>query len=134
MCYSNLQDARRPLLPLWKLVVGKESVGQTGDRSILTTTTATIDTHRHHRCLSQNQYGAQSLGATAHRGVCPRPHVGFFFHFLFSSFPLLTIFLIHKLGAQLILWNKLCTQLDIYRKSYVHNLSLKKYTHKLFFE
>jgi hypothetical protein len=82
----------------------------------------------------QNQYGAQSLGATARRGVCPRPHVGFFFIFFFSSFPLLTIFLIHKLGAQLILWNKLCTQLDIYRKSYVHNLSLKKYTHKLFFE
>jgi hypothetical protein len=52
MCYSNPQDARRPLLPLWKLVVGKESVGQTGDRSILTTTTATIDTRRHHRCLS----------------------------------------------------------------------------------
>jgi hypothetical protein len=32
------------------------------------------------------------------------------------------------------LWNKLCTQLDVYRKNYVYNLSLeKKYTHKLFF-
>jgi hypothetical protein len=57
----------------------------------------------------------------------PAPPRGvFFFIFFFSSFLLLTNFLIHKLGAQLILWNKLCTQLDIYRKSYAHNLSLKK--------
>jgi hypothetical protein len=57
----------------------------------------------------------------------PAPPRGTFFSFsFFSSFPLLTIFLIHKLGTQLILWNKLCTQLDIYRKSYAHNLSSKK--------
>jgi hypothetical protein len=56
----------------------------------------------------------------------PRAHTSVFFIFFFSSFALLTIFLIYKLGAQLILQNKLCTQLNVYRKSYAHNLSLKK--------
>jgi hypothetical protein len=66
-----------------------------------------------------------TLGATARRAIRPRPHVGVFFLFVFSSLLLLTIFLTHKLGAQLVLWNKLCTQLIV---------KGKKYTHKLFFE
>jgi hypothetical protein len=61
------------------------------------------------------------------RRPCPaRAHVGLFLFFFFSSFFFQQFFLYISYMHNSSLWKKLCTQLDVYRKIYAHNLLLEK--------